>query len=412
MQKFFKVYDSNKSVFVFTLILCFQMQGFSGFAQLNDTQHKIRTIVIDAGHGGKDTGALGKKAKEKDVALSISLLAGKYIEENMPEVKVVYTRTTDIFIPLHERAKIANDINADLFISVHVNSNGKPTPSGTSTHVLGLHRMNENFEVAKRENSVILMEEDYKSRYENFDPSSPESYIMFSLMQDVYFDQSIHFGQLVQNQFRDRAKRKDRGVKQQGLLVLAQTSMPGVLIETGFISNPTEEEYLMSEQGKEYIASAIYRAFRDYKEFIEGSNTNTQLEATTIIQEKASPEKKEHTNDTLILSSPEVIETGRDNEADSTTDIGTFSNKDTIVYKVQILYSERSVNLVDDEFADFNDVEEIAINGNFKYVVGSKNNYKDAVEYSKWVKSRYPDAFVVAVSNGKIIPLSEAMKKN
>ena len=409
MQKIFKVPYRFKTLFLCIAIYGFQVQNYSGFAQLSDNQYKIRTIVIDAGHGGKDSGAIGKHSKEKDIALAISLIVGKYINEKTPEINVLYTRTTDVFVPLHERAKIANDNNADLFISIHVNSNPKSSPSGTSSHVLGLHRMNENFEVAKRENSVILLEEDYKTRYEDFDPNSPESYIMFSLMQDVYFDQSIYFGQMVQDQFRDRARRKDRGVKQQGLLVLAQTSMPGILIETGFISNPTEEKYLMSNQGQDYLASAIFRAFRDYKHYIEG---NTSAEQIATVSPKIEETKPTNNSEEIQNSENESIDTVINTEpTNSTSSNKKENNTNDVVYKVQILNSKNPIKLNDNLFVDFNDVQELLIDGKYKYVVGAKNNYTEAVEYSKWVKSRHPGAFVVAISNGKIIPLSQVSDK-
>jgi N-acetylmuramoyl-L-alanine amidase len=204
--------------------------------------------VIDPGHGGKDPGAVGKTSMEKDIVLAIGLKLGSYIEENIPEVKVVYTRKTDEFIPLYRRAEIANENNADLFISIHANGWSDPSSSGTESLVLGLHRSDENFEVAKRENSVILLEEDYNTRYENFDPNSLESYIIFSLMQNVYDSQSLNFASLVQGQFRERAMRKDRGVRRQGLLVW-RIFNARILIETGFISNPDEEKYLASDTG-------------------------------------------------------------------------------------------------------------------------------------------------------------------
>ncbi len=392
------------------IIFLFHIVTFLAISQeITTNDNKIRTVVIDPGHGGKDPGGIGKKSQEKDIALAISLKAGKYIENNFPNVKVIYTRTTDEYIQLHERAKIANDNEADLFISIHVNSNPKTSPYGTSSHVLGLHRMNENFEVAKRENSVILMEDDYETRYENFDPNSPESYIIFSLMQNVYFDQSLIFSQKVQDQFRERAQRKDRGVKQQGLLVLAQASMPGVLIETGFISNPTEEKYLMSKDGQDYLASAIYRAFREYKLYIENDSPINQIiitenidktpanQDTTSVHEDSIQPK---TNDSLNEASQKKLKNVNP----------TISSQiDGVIFKVQILFSENKIDLKSDLFNDFNDVEEISSDGKYKYVVGSKTSYQEAIEYSKWVKSRHPDAFIVAVSKGKIIPVSEAI---
>ncbi len=413
------------------IIFIHQFFGLNSFAQISEVDNKIHTIVIDAGHGGKDSGALGKNSQEKNIALSISLKVGKYIEEKMPDVKVIYTRTTDVFVPLHERAQIANDNDADLFVSIHVNSNDKSAPYGTSSHVLGLHRMEENFEVAKKENSVILMEEDYQTRYENFDPNSPESYIMFSLMQNVYFDQSLYFSQKVQDQFRERAQRKDRGVKQQGLLVLAQTSMPGVLIETGFISNPAEEKYLMSDSGQDYIASAIFRAFREYKEHIEGgsnslatyhsiteSSDNTDSTDTGSASNDNKTESKTETpvvsQESTTVNTEEKVtsETPKATSENSQEKKEIQSSNNPIIYKVQILYSEKPVKLNDDTFKDFNDVQEIEYDGKYKYVVGNKSDYQEAIEYSKWVKSRHPDAFIVAVSNGKIIPLSQALKQN
>jgi N-acetylmuramoyl-L-alanine amidase len=362
--------------------------------------NKIHTVVIDAGHGGKDSGALGEKSQEKDLALAICLKVGKYVQERIPDVKVIYTRTTDVFVPLYERAKIANDNDADLFISIHINSSPNPSASGTESLVLGLHRTNENFEVAKRENQVILLEDNYTLNYEGFDPNSEESYIMFSLMQYVYDENSISFADAVQFQFRERAGRKDRGVKRQGLLVLAQSAMPGILIEAGFISNQSEEQYLMSEEGQDYLASAVFRAFRDYKQLIEGT-------ATTLTESINPVNKTEFKPDSARKA------TNSENDSNNSSIIrNSFSDqtKNTLFFKVQILFSENKIDRNNEVFKEFKDIEEINIDGKYKYVVGSKTNYNEAVEYSKIIKNRYPGAFIVAVSNGKIIPLSEALK--
>jgi N-acetylmuramoyl-L-alanine amidase len=354
----------------------------------NKDNYKIRTVVIDPGHGGKDGGAPGKYSKEKDIVLAIGLKLGKYVEENLPEIKVVFTRKSDEFIPLYRRAEIANEAKADLFISIHANSNPRPDPSGTYTLVLGLHRADENFEVAKRENSVILLEDDYSSRYENFDPNSPESYIIFSLLQNVYFDQSINFAGMVEDQFRERAKRNDRGVKQQGLLVLAQTSMPGVLIESGFISNPDEEKYLNSEEGQDYLASAIFRAFRDYKNEIE-------LKTDTVIATAENKEQKKNIPSRTIIP-----------KNDSSSIL-----LNSIYFKVQITSASNSIPLDSDVFKEFNDMEEFRINDIYKYAAGTKSTYNDIVEYSKWVKNKCPDAFIIAVKNGQIISIQEALQE-
>ena len=236
------------------------------------TNFKLETIVIDPGHGGKDPGTMGKKSKEKDVALKISLKLGAYIEKNYPDVKVIYTRKDDKYVALDERAEIANRNKAQLFICIHANSLPGAPAYGTETFVMGLHKDKGNFEVAKRENSVILMDENYAQRYEGFDPKSPESYILFTLSQSAYHESSLRFAQKVENQFKTKAGRVSRGVKQAGFIVLWKTAMPSVLIETGFLSQSKEESFLLSDEGQDLIASGIYRAFKDYKTEIESIN--------------------------------------------------------------------------------------------------------------------------------------------
>lgn len=228
--------------------------------------------MIDAGHGGKDPGTLGKNSREKDVALKIALKLGNYIEKNIPGVKVIYTRKDDRYLGLDERADIANKAKADLFICIHANSLPGAPAYGTETYVMGLHKDKSNFELAKRENSVILMDENYEQRYEGFDPSSPESYILFTLSQNAYQENSLKFAQKIEAQFKTKAGRYSRGVKQAGFIVLWRTTMPSVLIETGFLSNSKEEGFLKSDSGQDLIASGIYRAFKDYKAEIESIN--------------------------------------------------------------------------------------------------------------------------------------------
>lgn len=411
MQKFFTGTNRFKTVILFAAIFCIQSVFFSGFAQFVENQSKIHTIVIDAGHGGKDSGALGEKSKEKDIVLKVSLLAGKYIEERFPDVKVIYTRKTDVFIPLHERSKIANDANADLFISIHANAVSNTKVYGSETFALGLHKTDENLEVAKKENSVIVYEENYEAKYEGFDPNDVESYIMMSLMADTYLDQSLHAADLVQTQFRERVRRKDRGVKQAGFLVLWETGMPSILIELGFVSNPTEEAFLLSNQGQDYLASAIFRAFRDYKTFIEGETPDQGL-ANNHNTETSTGELELKPDSTANKATASTDDSDTRANSATNTDNGEISmDTSDILYKVQIIYSNKQLPLNDKAFDDFNDVQEIKANGSYKYVVGSKKDYQEAVEYSKWVKSRHPDAFIVAVMGGKIIPLSQALQK-
>lgn len=233
---------------------------------------KVDVVVIDAGHGGKDPGTRGRKALEKDIALKIALKVGHYIEKYVPGVKVIYTRKDDVYLSLDERAEIANQSKADLFICIHANALPGTMAQGTETYVMGLDMDKGNFELVKRENSVILMDENYEERYEGFKPDSPESYILFSLTQSAHQESSLLFAQKVENQFKRRAGRISRGVKQAEFWVLWRTTMPSVLIETGFLTNPQEEDFLLGEYGQDLIASGIYRAFKEYKFEVETIN--------------------------------------------------------------------------------------------------------------------------------------------
>jgi N-acetylmuramoyl-L-alanine amidase len=367
---------------VSTFLALASIAGMNG-AVPGDPPKAIRTVVIDAGHGGNDSGAVGSIGKEKDIALAIALKLGRYIEENIPGVKVIYTRKTDEYPKLIERANIANKAKADLFISIHVNASSKASVKGTLTLVLGQHRADENFDVAVRENSVILLEDDYETTYEGFDPKSTESYIMFSLMQKTYFRQSIEFGDYVQNQFRERAHRNDLGVREQGLLVLAQTSMPGVLVETGFISNPEEEKYLLSEYGQDIIASAIYRGFKEYKEEID---RRTNL--TVIMDNDADPGEQATTENTPSAYPP-----------------------DQILFSVQVASSKNKTSSDPSSFNGYQNVKVIEDGRWFKYLVGMDTSYQAAHERCIAVKSDYPEAFIVATKEGKIIPLHDALEE-
>lgn len=392
---------SKRSITVI-LALIFIILRTAGQSASDNSDLKVDTIVIDPGHGGKDPGSVGAQTTEKEIVLAIALKLGEYIESKLEDVEVIYTRKTDEFVPLDKRAEIANKHNADLYISIHANGLSKKDVSGTETFVLGIHRAEENFEVAKRENSVILLEEDYTTRYEGFDPESPETYIMLALMQKVYFGHSINFAKYVQDQFRERAKRKDRGVKQQGLLVLAQTAMPGVLIEVGFVTNIEEEQYMMSEAGQDYIASAIFRAFRDYKEVIETRNLIALNNSTGNFNDTA------YNN----LTAPDSLVNNNSNKNDTGDGkLIIVKRNPNIIFKVQISASTKPVSLDSEIFKDFSDVREYYMSDIYKYAVGNKQTYNGIVEYSKWVRNRFPDAFVIAVKNDKIIPLSKALKE-
>lgn len=256
----------------------------------------IKTVVIDAGHGGKDPGASGSgKTNEKDIALVVALKLGDYIQKNFPDINVIYTRKTDVFLELHERAEIANKAKADLFIAVHCNSSTNGEAYGTSSYVLGLHRTEANLDVAKRENSVILMEENRDKNYE-FDPNSPEGHIIMSMKQNAFLDQSIDFASKIENQLENYSKRKSLGVKQAGFYVLYKTTMPSLLAEIGFISNPEEEKFLNSVKGQDLIATGLFNAFKDYKGEMEsgsGLSVATTVETETKAETKTEPVKTE-----------------------------------------------------------------------------------------------------------------------
>jgi N-acetylmuramoyl-L-alanine amidase len=231
----------------------------------------IRTIVIDAGHGGKDPGALGKNIYEKTINLSVALRFGKLVEEWFPDVKVLYTRTEDVFVALDERSNFANSNNADLFISIHTNAvdTEKDKTTGSVTYIMGLHKSEENLQIAMFENSSIKFEDNYETKYDGFDPSNPDSYIMFSLMQDEYLEQSLKMAELIQDEFQSGPVNKDRGVKQAGFVVLYKTAAPSVLVELGFISHPEEELVLTDEDNQQKMAECLLKAFKRYKEYME-----------------------------------------------------------------------------------------------------------------------------------------------
>jgi len=373
MMRYLKfIFFKQKRYHKLFFLMLFFISLFSNIYCQNDNNYSLNTVVIDPGHGGRDAGASGKIAKEKDLVLAISQKLGTYIEENLPDVKVIYTRTTDVFVPLHERAEIANKNKADLFISLHLNGNKNTRAYGTETYAMGIHKTDGNLEVAKKENAAILYEEDYTSKYEGFDPHSAESYIIFSFLQNTFLEQSLNYAAFVENEFETRALRKSRGVKQAGFLVLWQTTMPSVLIEAGFLTNPQEEKFLMSKQGQEYIASAVYRAFKNYKNAIEAkSKFSTKIDFLEKNQDEDNP----------------------------------------VFFKIQIASARNPIEKNDPFFKTIENIEEIKYNGMYKYTVGSSSDYNEINKLKSSIEDQYPDAFVIAVdSTGDIIPLQKALK--
>ena len=330
-----------------------------------ESHYRVRKVVIDAGHGGKDPGTLGKYSKEKDIALAIALKVGKYIEEKIPDVQVIYTRKTDKFIELHRRGEIANKAHADLFISIHCNSNPKHNIMGAETYVMGIDKDNRNMEVVKKENDVITLEDNYKKHYEGFDPNDPVSMISFNMTQNVYRSQSLEFATLVQDQFRTRAGRPDRGVRQAMFLVLWKTYMPSVLIETGFLSNLREEAFLRSENGQAIIASAIFRAFREYKSRIE-SRSNFSFDEEAFVKPWLG---------------------------------------------VQVMASAKKLPADYRKFRKYEKVTELHEGNIYRYIVGRVSSLQEAQNLKKNLEKSFPGAFVVAVKKEKIIPLQEALNE-
>lgn len=370
-------------------------------------------VVIDAGHGGHDPGAIGKISKEKNINLKVALKLGNLIKQNCNDVKVVYTRSKDVFIPLDRRAEIANNAKADLFISIHTNAlANNRTAKGASTWTLGLAKSDANLEVAKRENSVILYEDDYKTRYAGFNPNSAESYIIFEFMQDKYMEQSVHLASLVQKQFRHHCKRVDRGVHQAGFLVLKASAMPSILVELGFISTPEEERYLNTEEGSSTLAKGIYRAFLSYKREHEirltGSsrtalpNDDEVTDAEVAQIDSTESEKPQNTprTDKLVTEA----KTQRPIVVESTT------NDSEITFKIQILTSSRPLSKNDKRLKGLKDVDYYKENGLYKYTYGASSDYNKVLRTRRnTVTPLFKDAFIIAFRNGEKMNINEAI---
>ena len=353
-----------------------------------DNSDDTFVLVIDPGHGGHDPGAVGKTAKEKDINLAVSKLAGGYIANEHKDVKVVYTRQTDVYLKLEKRTEIANKANADLFISIHSNASKTKTTSGAEVFILGNHRTKDNLEVAKRENSVILLESDHEQKYKGFDPNSAESYIIFEFMQNKYVEQSLNFASAVQKELVKTANRKDRGVKQAGFWVLVGAAMPRVLVELDFISNIEAEKYISSKNGQEKMARAIANAFTQYKsEYDHRKNGSVSSQNTT---------KEETVNEDV-----EGIANGniKEEESSKTTDINS-----ALTYKVQILVSPKKLAANSSELkkhkADF-----YLENNLYKYTYGESSDWDEISKIRKSLLKDFKDAFIVTFRDGvKVVP--------
>jgi len=381
------------------LILCL-LYFFVSFA----SAQKVKTVVLDAGHGGHDTGALGKNSREKDITLAIVLKLRDYIHDNMKGVKVILTRSDDTFVELYRRARIANENKADLFISVHCNSTKSPAAYGVETFVMGLHKSEANLAVAKAENAAILLEDDYVEKYDGFDPNSPEGNIFFSMMQNAFLDRSLALAGKVQHQLVDNLHMVNRGVKQAGFLVLYKTAMPGVLIETGFISNPGNEKFLLSENGQDQMAQAIFKALRDYK---------NQLE-------KRQPEEQK--SDTLIVTNRSLDILRNKGNRNSQPDIATQVKKPDSVttkqadagmvsFRVQFAMYPDAKPIDSKIFKGIDNVKMYVHSGSYKYTSGDFGSMDEALQKRKELAGQgYKDAFVVAFKGQDRITNDEAKR--
>jgi N-acetylmuramoyl-L-alanine amidase len=386
----------------------------------------IKTVCIDAGHGGKDPGCHGDVHKEKDVALAIALKLGALIEKNIKDVKVVYTRKTDVFVELGDRASIANKAKADLFICIHCNSAClrdkklkkdicKPDVHGAETYVMGLHKTQANLDVAKRENSSILLEDNYKAKYDGFDPDSDEGYILMNLTQNAFLDHSIRFAARAQKHMKKLAGRNDKGVKQAGFLVLWKTAMPSVLIETGFLTNEEEHDFLGSDAGQDFMAVSIFRAFREYKDDIEGRAVgyNDQFENMTpfVPVKKVKPENTSLEKDSGQVGKKDEPKKDPEHEKGNTLPEKTVTSNSEVWFSVQFYSSDSKVDIAKSNFKNLPGIYEYEDKGMYKYTSGKFKKPEEAMNHQKSVREHgFKDAFVVAFKEGKRIPYGEALK--
>ena len=404
-------------LFVLFAVIFMLPQGLNAF-----------TVVIDAGHGGHDPGACGSKGVEKNLNLDVSLRLEKLITDSCPDVDVYMTRRTDVFLKLQERADFVNKHNADLFICVHTNSAENKRMYGTETYVLGPNKMESNLEVAKRENSVIMLEDNYQTTYKGFDPNSVESYIMFEFLQDQYLDKSLQFASLVQQQFTSIG-RTDRGVRQAGFWVLHKSACPSVLVEMGFVSNVNEEPYLMSKKGKDEIAHAIFNAFVAYKSSLDRKISISEQSAATEVktpakqtQEQENKQPQEQADKTQEQANNKIQEQ-TNNKTQEKNDVAKADGKQQEsvkdnskkaemksqpVYRVQIFTTSKALKAGDPTFKGLKGCKYTKDGNFYKYTYGEEKSYEKALELSKSLKPKFKDCFVVAFLDGEQILVKQA----
>lgn len=369
--------------------------------------NKRFTLVIDPGHGGHDAGARGAISMEKNINLTVALRFGKYVEQNMPEVRVIYTRKQDVFIPLHERANIANRANADLFISVHTNAlpAGK-VARGFETYTLGMHRAKDNLDVAMRENSVISMEKGFEQTYEGFDPKSSESYIIFEFIQGKNMERSVDLARMIQRSVCDGGCRPDKGVHQAGFLVLRETSMPGCLIELGFITTPDEERLLNDNAKVDDIAKGIYEAFAKYK---------NKYDRSVSVPYRAV-DRQESTLPKIVPDSYKDAPAAKKStpaarKSEPVAKKAAPAPKDAPVFKLQIFVSSRNLRKGDAHFKGETEYDSFQEGNLVKYTLGASTNYNEIYRLRKEKMEKFPEAFIIAFKNGEKYDVNQAIRE-
>ena len=404
------------------------------FVMTSLAANKRFTLVIDPGHGGHDAGALGAISKEKNINLAVALRFGKYVEQNLPEVRVIYTRKTDVFIPLNERANIANRANADLFISVHTNAlpAGK-VARGFETYTLGMHRAKDNLDVAMRENSVISMEKDYQQRYQGFDPRSSESHIIFEFIQGKNMERSVELARMIQRGVCDGANRPDKGVHQAGFLVLRETSMPGCLIELGFITTPDEERLLNDDGRVDDIARSIYEAFARYKNKYDRSVSvpyrakdseevnlpkivpnQEPTPKTRVVTRGEQPKREEAKPEQPKREEKEVKKPEPKREvkkAEPKKEPKKAEVADAPVFKLQIFVGSRNLRKGDAHFKGETDYDSFQEGNLVKYTLGASTNYNEIYRLRKEKLEKFPEAFIIAFKNGQKYDVNQAIRE-
>lgn len=413
--------NMGKRISLFLIMFCL-------FALASVSAKDKFTVVIDPGHGGKDVGAVGAISNEKSINLNIALALGNLIEQNLSDVRVIYTRKTDVFISLKGRAEIANRAKADLFISVHTNSvpPTKTPPQGFQVYTLGMHRAKDNLDVAMRENSVISLEKGYEKTYQGFDPNSSESYIMFEILQSANMEKSVELARLIQRSVCSKANRNDKGVHQAGFLVLRETSMPSCLIELGFITSNEEEQFLNSSRGIDLMARGIYEAFVEYKNIYDGKvtipyrpSTKNQLPIENVLgrlsnNTKTPAEQVEMPKRIKVVTQPRTTQTPtvkhQRNREERHTSLDEASASIPL-FKIQIFAINRELSLDSELFKGYKNIS-FEVDGSLhKYMIGANEDYYEILRLKEELKQEFPEAFVVAFKNGQRVNTGEAVKE-